>query len=206
MASTSCWGPQTRPRKSRASFSATGIAPADWPMSGALAPWQHPVRPHEVAGVAARVPQEVVLVLGLRFPEVVRGRDFGHDLAGPEAGGLDVGDRVLGDAALLVGRGEDRRTVARADVVALAVLRRRVMNLEEELEDLPEADLRGVVEDLDRLGVVAVVAVGRVRRVAARVADARLDHARILAEEVLHAPEAAAGEDRAFRRHGVPPT
>ena len=52
-------------------------------------------------------------------------------------------------------------------VVALAVLRRRVVDLEEELEQLAIAEARRVEDDLDRLGVRAVVAVGRVRHVAA---------------------------------------
>src|SRR3546814_18710723 len=49
--------------------------------------------------------------------------------------------------------------------------------------------------DLDALGVGAVVAVGRVRHVAAGVAHAGLDDAGQPADEVLHAPEAAAGQN-----------
>ena len=59
---------------------------------------------------------------------------------------------------------EDRRAVARADVVALPVAGRRVVDLEEELQQLAVADLRRVEDDLDRLGVLAVVAIGGVRR------------------------------------------
>ena len=61
-------------------------------------------------------------MLGLGFPEIAGGLDLGHDLAGPQARGLDVGDRVLGDLTLLLARVEDLRAVAGADVVALAVL------------------------------------------------------------------------------------
>ena len=43
---------------------------------------------------------------------------------------------------------------------------------------------------------VAVVAVGRVRDVAAGVADPRREHARPLADQILHPPEAPSGEDR----------
>src|SRR3954447_11703867 len=42
----------------------------------------------------------------------------------------------------------------------------------------------------------AVVAVGRVGRVAARVANARAAHAIELADQILDAPEAPAGKDR----------
>ena len=119
-------------------------------------------RPREVAGVAVRVALEVVLVLGLGLPEGDGLADLGHDLAGPQARGVDVGDRVLGDPALLVARVEDLGAVAGADVVALAVLGRRVVDLEEELEDVPVGDALGVEDDLDRLGVTGMVAVGRV--------------------------------------------
>src|SRR6185369_1280765 len=138
-----------------------------------LAHRQAPVRPNVVAGVAVRIFLQVVLVLRLGLPERSRGSDLGDDLARPEARRLDVGDRVLGDLLLLVAREVDRRAVARAAVVALAVLRRRVVDLEKELEQLPVRETLRVEDDLDRLGVRAVVAVRRVRDVAAAVADAR---------------------------------
>ena len=117
-----------------------------------------PARPREVARVAVRDALQVVLVLGLGLPERDGLADLGHDLAGPQAGGLDVGDRVFRDLALLVAGVEDLRAVAGADVVALAVLGRRVVDLEEELQDVPVRDALGVEDDLDRLGVAGVVA------------------------------------------------
>src|SRR5262249_35822998 len=123
------------------------------------------------------------------------------DLSRPEAGGLDIGDGVLGDSALLVARIEDRRPIGEADIVALPVARRRVMDLEEEFEDLPVAGLGRVEQNLDRLGMRAVVAIGRRRHVAAGIADPRRDDAGQAPDELLHAPEAAAGEDRAFFAH-----
>ena len=45
---------------------------------------QLPVRPREVAGVAVRIALEVVLVLGLGFPEVACRRHLGDHLAGPQ--------------------------------------------------------------------------------------------------------------------------
>ena len=41
-------------------------------------------------------------MLRLGLPEVAGLAELGHDLAGPQARGLDVGDRLLGDLALLV--------------------------------------------------------------------------------------------------------
>ena len=134
-------------------------------------------------------------MLRLGLPEGTGGRDLGDDLPRPQARRFDVGDRVLGDLPLLVVRVEDGRAVAGADVVALAVLRRRIVDLEEELEEVAEAHLVGIEDDLDGLGVGAVLAVGGVGDVAARVADPGRDDAGHLADEVLHAPEAAAGED-----------
>jgi hypothetical protein len=54
-----------------------------------------------------RVSLEVVLMLGLGFPERLGGGHLGHDLRGPAARGVEVGDRLLGDAALLLIEIED---------------------------------------------------------------------------------------------------
>jgi len=83
-------------------------------------------------------------VLGLGFPERDGLADLGDDRAGPQAGRLDVGDRVLGDLALLVARGEDLRAIVGPDVPALAIIGRRVMDLEEELEDVAVGDPLGL--------------------------------------------------------------
>jgi hypothetical protein len=72
------------------------------------------------------------------------------------------------------------------------------VNLEKEFEQCSIAELRRVEDDLYPFGVAAVVAVGGIRHVAARVSDARGDHAIHLADQVLHAPEAAACKDGPF--------
>jgi hypothetical protein len=41
-------------------------------------------------------------VFGLRLPERSGGLHLGDDLARPKAGGVDIGDRVLRDATLVV--------------------------------------------------------------------------------------------------------
>ena len=61
---------------------------------------QRPVGPDEMAGVAMGVALQVVLVLRLGLPECAGGGHFGHDLARPAAGGLDVSDGLLGNALL----------------------------------------------------------------------------------------------------------
>src|SRR3954447_24023475 len=161
---------------------------------GGLAVGQLPARPRKVAGVAVRVALEIVLVLGLGLPERDGLADLGHDLAGPQTGCVDVGDRLLRDLALLLARVEDLGAVAGADVVALAVPRRRVVDLEEELEDVPVGDAVGVEDDLDRLRVAGMVRVGRVVVLAARVSDAGGDDSVAVAQQFLDAPEAASRE------------
>jgi hypothetical protein len=87
-----------------------------------------------VARVALRVALQVVLVLRLGLPEGSRRLHLGDDLAWPQARSVDVGDGLLGNPPLLVGGVVDSRPVAQPDVVALAVLGRRVVDLEEELQ------------------------------------------------------------------------
>jgi hypothetical protein len=159
-------------------------------------PGQNPIRADEVACVAVRVSLEVVLMLGLGFPEWSCRHYLGHDFSGPAPRGVDVGDCLLGDATLLLIEVEDRRAIARPEVVALAVHGRRVVDLEEELEQVAIRGQIGIEHDLDRLGMRAVVAVGRIWNVASGVAHPSRDDSALLPEEILHSPEAASGQDR----------
>jgi hypothetical protein len=67
------------------------------------------------------------------------------------------------------------------------------MNLKEEFENLPIADLGWIEDDLDRFGMGAVIAVSRVAHIAARIPDSCRHYAVVTAKKVLHAPEATAG-------------
>src|SRR5690606_18089404 len=134
-------------------------------------------------------------------PEIADRRNLGDGPAWPETGSIHVGDRVFGDLLLLFAGIEDRRAVAGAYIVALPVLRARVVDLEEEFQKVPVAGLLRVEDDLDRLGMGAMVTVGRVLDVAAAIADARRDHARKAADEILHAPEASTRQDGTFFAH-----
>src|SRR5262249_36719605 len=140
-------------------------------------------------------PRGVARGPGSGHPDGHRLDDLGHDLAGPQPRRLDIGDRVLGNLALLIARVEDLRAVAGADVVALAILGRRVTDLEEELQDVPVGDALRIEDDLDRLGVAGVVAVGRVVVLSTGVADPGGDHAVAVAQQLLDAPEAPSRED-----------
>src|SRR5215831_11589490 len=76
---------------------------------------EFPAGPDVVAGVPVGVVLQVVLVLGFGLPERPGRGDLGDYRAGPQPGGVDVGDGVLGDALLGVGEVEDRGPVAGAD-------------------------------------------------------------------------------------------
>src|SRR5688500_17253660 len=84
-----------------------------------------PVRPHEMAGVALRVPLKIVLMLALGLPEFACGNDLGHDLAWPQARRIDIGNRVFGNSPLFVACVENRRSIAGAEVASLPVFRGR---------------------------------------------------------------------------------
>src|SRR6476620_845234 len=127
-----------------------------------FAVWELPARPREVAGLPFGVLLQVELVLRLGLPERPSGRDLRDDPAGPQTGRVHVGDRVVGDPPLLISCVEDRRTVLGADFVHLAVQRRRIMDLEEELKDVAERGLLRVEDDLDGLGVGPGVGLGGV--------------------------------------------
>src|ERR1700752_4801209 len=116
----------------------------------------YPVRANEMAGVTIRDALKIILMLRFRFPELAGRRHFRHDAPRPQARRIDIGYRVFGRATLLVTRVEDCGTVARAAVVALAVRRCRIVDLEEELEQIPIGYLVGVEDDLDRLSVGAM--------------------------------------------------
>src|SRR3954466_9341282 len=73
-----------------------------------------------------------------------------------------------GDPFLLVAGAENHRSVARADVVALAI-----------------ADARRIENDLACLGVIAVIAIGGVRDAAAGVAHPRRQYAFLAANQLL---------------------
>ena len=143
------------------------------------APGEHPARPHEVAGVAVGIALEIILVLGLGFPEVARRRR----LRSPPcpATGRTHRRRRWCPRRSASARRWCRRSPSdslRRRSLPWRFARGRIVDLEEELQQRAVADLRGIEDDLDRLGMGAVVAIGRVRHVAAGIADAGRDDAR----------------------------
>ena len=139
-----------------------------------------------------------MIVLG--HPELPGRDDLGHDPAVPLPRALDALLDALGHLPLLVVVVEDGRAVLGADVVVLAVQRRRVVHAEEVAEQVLVAEPRGVEHHLDGFCVSRVAAadvpVRRVLRRASRVPDPRLEHAGDLSQDILHTPEAAARQSR----------
>jgi hypothetical protein len=86
----------------------------------------------------------------------------------------------------------------RADVVALTHTLRRIVCLEEYLQQIGVADHRRVIDHEHHLGVPGAAAadflVARIRRMAAGVADRRHPNAVAFPELALGAPEAAEPE------------
>jgi hypothetical protein len=113
-----------------------------------------PVRSRETTGVAVGIALEIILVLRLGFPEIADRCHLGHDFARPEAGGVHVDYGVFRDTLLLIICVEDRRAISRADIVALAIARRRIMDLKEEFQQIAIADRVWIEHDLDRLVLV----------------------------------------------------
>src|SRR5918995_1710556 len=163
------------------------------------APGQFPARAREVAGIAGRVALEIVLVFRLGLPEFAGGRDLRHNAAWPQSGGVDIVDCLECLVTLRLGDIENLRAVRSSDIVALAIQRGRIVNLEEELQEVAIADAFRIELDLDGLSVRSMVAVGRVRHIAARVTNTCADYAGQLADQVLHAPEATAGKHGTFK-------
>src|SRR3954451_14000865 len=109
---------------------------------------QFPAWPHEMAGVPARIAQEVILVFRFRLPEIASRNNLGHRFARPQPGSVDIGDRVFRDPLLFFAGIEDGGPIARPRIVPLPIASARIVDLEKELEDLPIADARRVEHDL----------------------------------------------------------
>src|SRR5688572_31725211 len=120
---------------------------ASLPVSGGrLRPSREPpIGPREVAGIAAGIALQIILVLGLGLPEFARRLDLGDDLVRPDPRGVRILDRPQRLLPLFLRRVEDRGAIGRTDIAALPVPGRRIVDLEEELEQLAIADQAGEI-------------------------------------------------------------
>src|SRR5690606_16275929 len=160
-------------------------------------------RDDDAAVRLVRVPAVIIAVIRLCRPEFRGGHDFGHD-AVPDTRALELGDRLLGDALLVGRRVEDRRPVLCADVGALTVEGRRVVDREEDVEQIAIGDYGGIelyADDRPVAGAAAAnLVVRRLLDVPARVAGFDGVNAAQVVEHGLQAPEAAAGENGGLTR------
>ena len=132
-----------------------------------------------VVVVAHRILLVVVLVVFLGRPELGRRDDRRDDRLLERLRLLERRLRRLGGCRCSSLCTKIAGAVLRADVAELAVLHRRIDVVPEDVEQLLVADLLRVVDDLHRLGVAGAAGrdllVGRVLRLAARVAGRRRD-------------------------------
>ena len=131
--------------------------------------------------------------------ESLKRRHLRDDRAGPQLLSGQFFDHFFCHQLLLIGCGEDGRAVLRAHVSALAVERGRVVNGEEDVQDVFEGDHTRVKGDLDHLGMsggtAAHLFVGGIWTSSARVARDHVRDALDLVKDRLEAPEASARED-----------
>ena len=149
-----------------------------------------------MARLAAWVFLQVILIVLLSLPERPCRGDLGHDLSRPEAGCFDVRDGIDSGQSLFFIGVEDGRTDVSPDLIALPVQRRRIVDLKEELEQIPVRKGVGVIDDLHRLGVIAEVVVGGARGLPAGISDSSRDDPGLAADQLLDAPIAATCQDR----------
>src|ERR1700679_18954 len=134
---------------------------------------QSPSRSNVMTRISVGETLQIVLMLWFGLPEGTRRSNLGNRLPRPQPRGVYVRDCFICDPPLLLTDIENRRTIARTDVVALAMFCGWIVNLKHELQQLTITRFCRIEDNLDRFGVCPVVAVGRVWRFNAGVADAR---------------------------------
>src|SRR5208283_4306160 len=160
----------------------------------------------ELAVWRPAVALEIFLVIALGGIEGHCVGNFGDDGVGPALLRRQLLDDRLRVLALLGGLAEDHGPVLRPDVVALAVLGRRVVNGEENPEQVAKAELGRVEGYAHHLGMsgpsAADVLVSRVGAMPAGVAGLDRVHAAQAVEYRFKAPETTAAEHGDLGRGG----
>jgi len=132
-----------------------------------------PIRPDVVASVAIWISFQVILVFVLTSPERTSRFYFGHRFSVPDSRGIDVCDRLFCGPFLLIARIEDRGAIAGSEVVSLPIQSGWIVNLKEELQQLSIAQLLRIKDNLDRLGMISMIAVSGIRNITAGITDSR---------------------------------
>jgi hypothetical protein len=74
------------------------------------------------------------------------------------------------------------------------------MDLKEELQEFPEAELLRIKDHFERLSVGSMIAIGRIGDIAACISDTSRNHPGIAAQKILHAPKTASRKNCALVR------
>ncbi len=98
-------------------------------------------------------------MLGFRFPKIASRLNLGNDFARPQPRRIDVLDRIQGNFLLLIAGIENSRPIGRPTIVSLAILRRWVMDLEEELQQLSKVCFGWIKNHFNRLGVSPMISI-----------------------------------------------
>ena len=72
------------------------------------------------------------------------------------------------------------------------------MDLKKEFQQGSKADLAGIKDNLNALGMVAVIGIGGARDIAPGVADACVEHTGQPADQILHPPKTAPRQNGPF--------
>src|SRR6185503_6929567 len=110
----------------------------------------------EAIGISLPFPLPIVLVIVFRRPPFRLRLDLGDNSTVPIA--LSPRERMLRFLFLLRVLRADRRSILRADVVALPIQLRRIMRGEKDVEEIGIADLVRIEGDPDCLGVSGAAA------------------------------------------------
>jgi len=140
----------------------------------------------------------VVLVIGLRRPELGIGFNFSNDRAIPDALGLQFFLVGFCQFLLLGIVIENHRTILRADVVSLTVPGGRVMGFPKDFKQIIVTHFRGIVGDLNRFRMTghagANLFIAGIIDMATRVARDRFFNSVQSLKNRLGAPKTAAAE------------
>ncbi len=100
-----------------------------------------------------------------------------------------------GDFLLHLGGIENCRSIARTDIAALLLVGRGVVDLEEEFQERAIAENGRVESHFHRFRMAVMSRIGRITHFTAYVTDPRRNDSPGSAQQILHAPEAAACEN-----------
>ena len=161
---------------------------------------------HKCAVPGVRVVRKVILVIRLGRAVVGKRRHFGGDGGAEQLVLRHLADHGAGHFTMLGLVVIDAAAVLRAHIVALAVQGGRVVGVEEDFQDLLQADFVSIERQAHNLGMACValadLLVSGIDGVAIGVATFHVGNAAHAVKHRLGAPEAAAAQSDGLQVHG----